>query len=401
VGGDQAKKEELRGRHIYLEAARGLAALAVVGSHAKLAFFPEHAGVFDTLPKDDLWTGSPLFVLVNGTGAVVLFFVLSGFVLTQRALAERDHLLLIRNTIKRYPRLVLPILVSILLSCALFMSGLYFHEAAAAVTQSPWLATFASAGEPQIPSWWNAFREGLWDVYWQPHSYYNSSLWTMYYEFAGSLMVLGAAFLVLLLWRVAERPFAWIIPITLCVATGASPWFLSFAAGFALAMAFSTAAGVRQSRAVWQNHVLMGMGLYCLGYLQPEGIYSWLRGLNSLHVNLFGACLLIFALLCYRAPNGLTSRVARFLGELSFPVYLVHVPILCSVVSWLFSVFASHDGDTLRWAMFVLTLVAAVAGAMPLVLVNRWWLSWLNRAVDGLMLRCTNKTVNVADRSIP
>ena len=62
-----------------LEALRGIAALIVVVWHTMLAFAPQTTGIFSQLPPFEAYTGSPFFFLMNGNGAVNVFFVLSGF----------------------------------------------------------------------------------------------------------------------------------------------------------------------------------------------------------------------------------------------------------------------------------------------------------------------------------
>src|SRR5256885_13018544 len=71
---------------------------------------------------------TPLFALVNGSAAVSIFFVLSGFVLTLRAMERRDWRSLVAGALKRWPRLV-PLLVIVnLLSATLFLSDLYRND---------------------------------------------------------------------------------------------------------------------------------------------------------------------------------------------------------------------------------------------------------------------------------
>src|SRR5690606_12773670 len=70
-----------------LEALRGIASVIVLVHHALLGFAPGLHGLLQPDSPHALF-GTPAFSLINGGAAVVLFFVLSGFVLTFRALEK-------------------------------------------------------------------------------------------------------------------------------------------------------------------------------------------------------------------------------------------------------------------------------------------------------------------------
>ena len=60
----------------YLDTLRGLAALSVIAFHYLQAYGPP--------PGDWIWTRTPLCIFCDGQLAVSVFFVLSGFVLSNR-----------------------------------------------------------------------------------------------------------------------------------------------------------------------------------------------------------------------------------------------------------------------------------------------------------------------------
>jgi len=99
--------KNLNGRFDQLDSVRGLAALTVMFSHI--------GNVTATYLFSVLIAGSPLKVLINGSSAVLLFFVLSGFVLSLPLLNGRpiNYPVFVR---RRILRIYMPYLVSIILS---------------------------------------------------------------------------------------------------------------------------------------------------------------------------------------------------------------------------------------------------------------------------------------------
>ncbi|RUW86517.1 acyltransferase, partial [Mesorhizobium sp. M7A.F.Ca.US.010.02.1.1] len=62
-----------------------------------------------------------------------------------------------------------------------------------------------------------------------------------------------------------------------------------------------------------------------------------------------------------------SGKVARFLGELSFPLYLVHVPVICSLGSWVLLT----SGSTALGA--AAAILGSILAALPLMTFNNWW----------------------------
>lgn len=74
---------------------------------------------------------------MNGTAAVGFFFTLSGFVLSWSYFQRRDTESLRRAFLRRWPRLAGIVVLSTVLSAALYQAGLYYFSEAAQVSGSP------------------------------------------------------------------------------------------------------------------------------------------------------------------------------------------------------------------------------------------------------------------------
>lgn len=173
-----------------LESLRGLAALAVVFHHFALAFYP--AMVFGQSSADEqsiyeqYVLQTPLNVLINGKVAVIIFFVLSGFVLSYGFFIKMSDLVI--ATVKRYFRLAPIVLAAVLLSYVVMKYGLYSNLEVSNITNSVWL----KEQWPHEVGLLDAFWQGIFGVFGSSGSLstsLNSALWTIKYEFMGSLIV--------------------------------------------------------------------------------------------------------------------------------------------------------------------------------------------------------------------
>src|SRR3954453_4043897 len=118
-----------RERLIELEAVRGIASVLVLVHHSLLGFAPSLHGLVAPPGPWSLF-GTPFFAFIDGSAAVVVFFVLSGFVLTYRAIGHDDPKPLLTGALKRWPRLALPVLISTTIGGLLAALDLYWNVAA-------------------------------------------------------------------------------------------------------------------------------------------------------------------------------------------------------------------------------------------------------------------------------
>ena len=117
---------------------------------------------------------------LQGWAGVQMFFVLSGFVLSE--LGQHSGLSFPAQVIRRYLRLIGPMLMTSLLAWALLALGAYRNQEAATLVDSWWLGNWYKFA----PSFPGMIEETLYGVFVSGRSDYNCNLWTMRPELIGS-----------------------------------------------------------------------------------------------------------------------------------------------------------------------------------------------------------------------
>jgi peptidoglycan/LPS O-acetylase OafA/YrhL len=327
------------GRKSYLDGLRGVAACIVFINHLMLAIFP---AVTTLIPGQAHYAVEtqigllPLGWIWNGSFAVCIFFVLSGYVLSE--FCSGTQIGLIAQIARRYTRLALPMLITSAFAFTIMALGLYKNlEAGLLTTKSEWLTMWYRAFEPNFL---DMAKESLVGAFINGHSQYNPNLWTMQIELIGSIGV----FLVFMLLRTSRgRSFA----ATALMLVTIQSYYSLFAVGLIL---FEKEAWLKvvSERMISSPIVLrrvalalLFVGLYLGAYpnatadIQPHWHFFLSRRVPVIGWHMIGAVMVVGAVLfSLPAQSWLGGPVGRYLGRLSFVLYLIHVPVICSLTAW-------------------------------------------------------------------
>jgi len=383
-----------------MEALRGFAALGVVVYHFLHGFIPpvyerNGASVDDFLAVDRPF----LLAFINGPFMVSIFFVLSSFVLTTRLVREPNRRTALIAMVKRFPRLFPLTLIGSMLPAFLFAAGLMYNDNLASMIQSPWLersgGVKVSAGWPE-PSIAGGMVDSLL-LFKRGLSQYNSALWTMKFELIGSLFALATAVMFgarQRIWTDAAITLVlgtaalWIHPlISICVATVFLTKYLS---------APDLVLGRRTVGALVISGLILGSTYKSL----PEELLidPWVRT-QVLRVDWLihgaGAMLLFLGVRGAASRRLQESSLGRHLGRLSFPMYVLHLPIFASIGSGII-IAAGYSGIAVVLAFFS-SMIVLIAASVPVAKLDEWWVARLNAFVRRTGARSERGPVALAD----
>ncbi len=371
-----------------LEGLRGIAAAVVVFYHLVLGFTAKGVGV---VPHGHGVLDLALqFILgmLNGGAAVSVFFVLSGFILSLPFAKDRRISRVLVAMLKRWPRLAALTVIACLFAWALIHCSGRNYKDAADVIGAGWMASHGNAPLAGHPlTWFGAMHEGLVSVFTTGDVHFDSPLWTMRIELFCSFAVFLAAPVLFAIrsWLVRLG----LIAVAMVLAGTSYPvtYLSDFLAGTILAMLY--AEGRMPVFNSWQAAVagFVAIYLFSFTYEQKLLIHAPIKAImppgdTSHFVWDLGAALMIMVLLGNPLLRRMFSKTwAVWLGLLSFPIYLLHGPIMLSIGASGFLIALNMFGEV--ESAFIaagLTIVLTLLCALPMVWFDRAWTGVLGRA---------------------
>lgn len=375
------------GKNQSLEGLRGVAALCVFLTHFVGPFLPFVISRQSPVPYPyppkfewERWFDNPIANLpLNGPLAVQIFFVLSGYVLVKRYIETGDAVLLRTAALKRYPRLMIPVAVSCLFAWVLWRTGAMSTRSAVDLGSAGWpMAAYVANSAPSFLEL--IARTMLITPFFPGEVAVNAPLWTISIEMLGAL-VLFAAFAVL----GPRRPYLlaavlFILAVRFAPGNKGSLYFIALFLGASLNY-FSSELAKRAilSTSLFLTGLLIGGFIYSPFYSvlisvplpsPPSPLFD-LKASESLVYQTIGAFMIVAGVIGSRHVAQLfTGRICAFLGTISFSLYLIHWPIICSLSYRLMTFLVPRWGYAPSLALtFLVTLAVAVLASYAMA---RW-----------------------------
>ncbi|HCP1671223.1 TPA: acyltransferase [Escherichia coli] len=348
----------------YLDGLRGICCLLVVIDHCINTFKPDLRytgldGIGGIIRR--IIQLSPLNIIYTGNISVYIFFILSGYVLSIKYFRSRENKLILDGVIKRTPRLMLPVFASMVfiyivysISNHLFGSNIHVNA-------------------------WSYIYESLVLVPFTHEPLTNYPLWTISYELFGSLIVfcllslfgtfryrmLSYAVVFLYFYINVDYYYLFVFGLFLCdihsngmFKIGNKSRVFMFIIGLFLATTPLPRDGVEHYA-----------GMYA--YLKVFSSFDYLQVYRTIAMT--GAMILFTSILGSSvAEKTLSSYPIKFLGSISFPLYLTHSCILyvIYVVAHKFS--ASSDISIVKF--LILSTIS--------ILVSFFIAFWFEKFID-------------------
>lgn len=308
-----------------LDGLRGVAALTVVCYHLFEAFATSHIDQR----------------INHGYLAVDFFFLLSGFVMGY-AYDDRWNTMSVKDFIRRRLIRLHPMVVM----GALIGAAMFYTQGC-----SVWDVTKISVGMLLLSTLLNALMipvttgfeiRGVGEMY--P---LNGPSWSLMFEYIGNLLY------ALFIRRFSTRLLTVLVVLAGCGLTAFSVWgpLGDIGAGFAmtgadmtggsLRLLFSFSAGLLLSRVFKPVKV---RGAFWIGTVAIVTVAAIPRIGGSEHLWMNGVydafcAVVLFPLLVYIGASGrttdrITTRICKFLGDISYPLYMVHYPFIYLYYAW-------------------------------------------------------------------
>jgi peptidoglycan/LPS O-acetylase OafA/YrhL len=132
---------------------------------------------------------------------------------------------------------------------------------------------------------------------------------------------------------------------------------------------------------------LAAISFVLCGYDRPVGFYQLMSAIDGERTQQAAhgiAAFMIVTIALFHSPTKkwLGRGLFVLLGRLSFPLYLVHLPILFAAIYPLNHFLAGEIGSLSIALSFIVFVAASLAASYPLALLDEWWVRRLGRMAE-------------------
>lgn len=354
----------------YLHIVRGFAAFFVLLAHAKWPFWIGGTAFLKQTPFWELSLFDKLgftFAMLssNGTAMVVMFYVLSGFIITHSY--EKNKWSYKEFLVNRILRIYIPYIASALIAGVLLIASYklayplfdapvkdYHQRVMTSYTQglnvTNFIKTVFFIKEERVNYF--GFNYVYWSLLYEMIFYLLFPLLLKhlkYFFFATAII-----FPLHILYQPLPEINYWYLYLT--------EYLLYFLSGIYLYRYFISGKVDNTKNSFFlKNHVLLAAIVILFFSAQLLG-FSPYKSLSFLAATIMAIAWIIY-LLFYGVKNGFLAKAFMFLGKISYSLYLIHVPLLLFFYSLIFYVFSIYTYTSPWFYLLVAMIVLPLAFA--------------------------------------
>lgn len=385
-------------RIVWVDGLRGVACLCVMLHHFIMGYYPaayqgEAAPQHFSRNIELVFSQSPAGFLAAGDFWVSVFCMVSGFVIAYQVYRMKDEKAFSRSLLRRYPRLMIPVLVLSIIVFVMLQLDLFYNTQAAYMTGSTWLAQFYQNKTTLTDLFFASFVDtwlcGMTTLY-------SNAFWMLSELFAGSFM----AYLLAAMGRGSNRRIVYVYIGIALAYLSVNSRLTTFVLGVLLAyviLHYGDRILSHKKACMILGIMFLVLAVFLGGYPQgcePTNGYAVLNHLPDrlnpcyFYHMLAAMLLMISVFLLKPAALFLSAEPIQFLGKISYSIYIIHVPVLFSLSAWLLLQLADLTKDYNVAAGLTLVISVAVVIALGWLfyhLVEKPSVGWSNKLVEKLM----------------
>lgn len=392
----------------WIDGLKGLACIFIIFHHFLMGYYPaaysgDYAYSHMASGADVAFAQSPLAFFTIGDFWVSIFCLISGFIIANQVWKMTEDKQFSKALLKRYPRLMLPVLCISIFVFIMLQVGLFYNSQAAALTRSEWLDMFYHDKSGVIELLTDSLID---DWFVGMRLIYSNAFWMLKDLFMGSFV----AYILAAMGKEKKKRMFVVYLFVSLIYLSINSRMADFALGVLAAFLFAQLGQIfgpvkekeKSNNRSWPV-IMIGILLLVIGFLLgaypveciPTNGYRYLLPIQNflygrLTPYLFYHKLAAFSLvlgigMLSQVQKILGSKVCCFLGKISYAVYLIHIPVLFSLTAVLF---VKINASTGRY-----NLAAGVALVISLAVIIL--LSWLfQKYIEKYCEKATNWFVN-------
>jgi peptidoglycan/LPS O-acetylase OafA/YrhL len=359
-------------RFEYLDGLRGIAALVIVIQHFKYAFYNEKS---TSIGFQYCWNFFDLYFLTGGF-CVKLFFTLSGFILAYNACHK--PLFLQNQVTKRVYRLFIPVFITSIIYLLFKHFDLFYFDQISTVFKNEW-ASRHWLEEYQVLTFIKKFIIDF--MFFNDTKFYmniNSALWTIPVELFWSYTL----FILFFILQKFNQPYL----KNLCICLFSIVIFLifkrveeglQFIGGVVIAVNYNF---LTKYYNVKKINLLIFIFIIIMSVIIQQ---KWIQHIE-VHYLTFPSMIIFLIILIIIRSEKLQSLLSitflKWLGEISFSLYLIHLLIIGSVSSKLYMSISYFRNDLGLFILLILSVLLSFGLAQLVTnFIDKPFMNWFDK----------------------